>query len=199
MMGDLTTWLTAAGPMGMFVAAVLAGSVFPFSSEVVMMGLLSAGADPVGVLIWGTVGNVLGSVINYGIGRLLGREETTTRREQSNLFELPSREGGRRSQPTTRREQSNLFELPSREGGRRSQWIVKYAKVSPEKLERCRTYVSKYGAWAGLLAWIPLLGSLVTVAMGFMRTNPLWSFVTIATGKYLRYQIIVSAWLMAAE
>ena len=176
MMGDLTTWLTAAGPMGMFVAAVLAGSVFPFSSEVVMMGLLSAGADPVGVLIWGTVGNVLGSVINYGIGRLLGREETTTRREQS-----------------------NLFELPSREGGGRSQWIVKYAKVSPEKLERGRTYVSKYGAWAGLLAWIPLLGSLVTVAMGFMRTNPLWSFVTIATGKYLRYQIIVSAWLMAAE
>lgn len=152
MMGDLTTWLTAAGPMGMFVAAVLAGSVFPFSSEVVMMGLLSAGADPVGVLIWGTVGNVLGSVINYGIGRL-GREE----------------------------------------------WMVKYAKVSPEKLERGRTYVSKYGAWAGLLAWIPLLGSLVTVAMGFMRTNPLWSLVTIATGKYLRYQIIVSAWLMAAE
>ena len=157
MMGDLTTWLTAAGPMGMFVAAVLAGSVFPFSSEVVMMGLLSAGADPVGVLIWGTVGNVLGSVINYGIGRL------------------------------------------GSEGGRRSQWIVKYAKVSPEKLERGRTYVSKYGAWAGLLAWIPLLGSLVTVAMGFMRTNPLWSFVTIATGKYLRYQIIVLAWLMAAE
>ncbi|MGM9634057.1 MAG: YqaA family protein [Alloprevotella sp.] len=157
MMGDLTTWLTAAGPMGMFVAAVLAGSVFPFSSEVVMMGLLSAGADPVGVLIWGTVGNVLGSVINYGIGRL------------------------------------------GSEGGGRSQWMVKYAKVSPEKLERGRTYVSKYGAWAGLLAWIPLLGSLVTVAMGFMRTNPLWSFVTIATGKYLRYQIIVSAWLMAAE
>ncbi|MGN1354299.1 MAG: YqaA family protein [Alloprevotella sp.] len=173
MMADLTTWLTEAGPQGMFVAAILAGSVFPFSSEVVMMGLLSAGADPVGLLVWGTAGNVLGSAINYGLGRL-GSEASTPRREQS-----------------------NLFELPSREGGRRSQWMVKYAKVSPEKLERGRTYVSKYGAWAGLLAWIPLLGSVVTVAMGFMRTNLLWSFVTIATGKYLRYQIIVSAWLMA--
>lgn len=149
MMADLTTWLTEAGPQGMFVAAILAGSVFPFSSEVVMMGLLSAGADPVGLLVWGTAGNVLGSAINYGLGRL-GREE----------------------------------------------WMVKYAKVSPEKLERGRQYVDRYGPLAGFLAWIPLLGSVVTVAMGFMRTNPFWSFVTVATGKYLRYQIIISAWLM---
>lgn len=152
MMGDLTTWLTEAGPAGMFVSAILAGSVFPFSSEVVMMTLLSAGADPVSLLVWGTVGNVLGSVINYGLGRL-GREE----------------------------------------------WMVKYAKVSREKLDRGRRYVTRYGPLAGLLAWIPLLGSVVTVAMGFMRTNPLWSFVAIAFGKYLRYQIIISAWLMTAS
>ena len=152
MMGDLTTWLTEAGPAGMFVSAILAGSVFPFSSEVVMMTLLSAGADPVSLLVWGTVGNVLGSAINYGLGRL-GREE----------------------------------------------WMVKYAKVSREKLARGRRYVTRYGPLAGLLAWVPPLGSVVTVAMGFMRTNPLWSFVAIAFGKYLRYQIIISAWLMTAS
>ena len=117
-----------------------------------MMALLSAGADPVSLLVWGTVGNVLGSAINYGLGRL-GREE----------------------------------------------WMVKYAKVSREKLDRGRRHVTRYGPLAGLLAWIPLLGSVVTVAMGFMRTNPLWSFVAIAFGKYLRYQIIISAWLMTAS
>jgi membrane protein YqaA with SNARE-associated domain len=31
------------GPLGMFIAAFLAGSVVPFSSELVMLGLLATG------------------------------------------------------------------------------------------------------------------------------------------------------------
>lgn len=39
-----------------------------------MTALLAAGLDPVLLVIWGTVGNVLGSMFNYCIGRL-GRME----------------------------------------------------------------------------------------------------------------------------
>ena len=62
------------GPWGMFIAALLAGSILPFSSEAVMLALLAMGVNTWELIIWGTVGNVLGSVINYSIGRL-GRED----------------------------------------------------------------------------------------------------------------------------
>ena len=39
-----------------------------------MLGLLAAGADPVGLLIWGTIGNLLGGMFNYWIGTK-GKEE----------------------------------------------------------------------------------------------------------------------------
>lgn len=142
----LVTW----GPTGMFIAAFLAGSFFPFSSEVVMLALLGAGASPTSLLWWGTAGNVLGSLFNYGVGTL-GREE----------------------------------------------WITRWTKVSPEQLERGKAYVRRYGAWAGLLGWVPLLGSLVTVALGFMRVNIFASMCTIAIGKFVRYLVLVQLYLAA--
>ena len=62
------------GPFGMFLAAFLAGSFFPFSSEAVMLALLAMGLNPWELMLYGTAGNVLGSVFNYCVGRL-GKEE----------------------------------------------------------------------------------------------------------------------------
>lgn len=58
------------GPWGMLVAAFIAGSVFPFSSEAVMLAMLLAGTDPYEMLVAASVGNVLGSMFNYGVGRM---------------------------------------------------------------------------------------------------------------------------------
>lgn len=63
-------FLISYGYIGMFIAAFIAGSVFPFSSETVMAGLQLAGLQPLPLLVWGTIGNVAGSMFNYGIGRL---------------------------------------------------------------------------------------------------------------------------------
>lgn len=52
----------------MLIASFIAGSVFPWSSEAIMLGLLAAGLDPEGLIIYGTIGNVLGSMFNYWIG-----------------------------------------------------------------------------------------------------------------------------------
>lgn len=62
--------LINGGYWGMLVAAFLAGSIFPFSSEVVMVALEAAGLDPWKLIVYGTIGNVAGGFFNYGIGRL---------------------------------------------------------------------------------------------------------------------------------
>ena len=69
-MDALNEILINYGYVGILIASFLAASILPFSSEVVMVGLLAAGLDPVGLIVYGTVGNVAGSMFNYGIGRL---------------------------------------------------------------------------------------------------------------------------------
>ena len=52
----------------MLVSAFLAGSFFPFSSEVVMSGLAGCRTGPIQLVMYGSIGNVLGSMFNYGGG-----------------------------------------------------------------------------------------------------------------------------------
>ncbi len=69
-MDALIDILIGYGYWGMFVAAFLAGSFFPFSSEVVMVALNAAGLNGWQLIIYGTMGNVLGGIFNYCVGRL---------------------------------------------------------------------------------------------------------------------------------
>lgn len=66
----ITDFLINYGYVGMFFAAFLAGSFLPFSSEAVMVALLAAGLSPVQLVIYGTLGNTLGSMLNYCLGRM---------------------------------------------------------------------------------------------------------------------------------
>lgn len=59
------------GYLGMALASFLAGTFVPFSSEAVMGALLvTTGMDPLLTIISGTIGNVLGSMFNYYVGRI---------------------------------------------------------------------------------------------------------------------------------
>ncbi len=55
---------------GLFAASFLAATVFPFQSELVLVGLLLSGDYPwPALLAVATVGNVLGAVVNWALGR----------------------------------------------------------------------------------------------------------------------------------
>ena len=66
--------LISYGPWGMFIAAFLAGSILPFSSEVVMAALLAVGVDPWLLLLVASAGNTLGGVTCYYVGRMASPE-----------------------------------------------------------------------------------------------------------------------------
>lgn len=57
----------------MFTAALIAGTFLPFlpaSSELVLAGFLAAGeGQPASLVVAATAGNIIGSIINYFIGR----------------------------------------------------------------------------------------------------------------------------------
>ena len=137
-------FLTQYGYWGMFLAAFMAGSFFPFSSEAVIIALMATGLDPWILMIYGTVGNVLGSVVNYGIGRM-GKME----------------------------------------------WIEKYLHVKKKDLDKAQQFMAGRGAWTGFFAFLPVLGSAITIALGLMRSNIIITFIAITLGKIFRYIILI--------
>lgn len=61
----------------LFTAAFGAATILPFYSEVLVVGLLLAGREPVLVFLVATVGNTLGAVVNWWIGGALERWRET--------------------------------------------------------------------------------------------------------------------------
>lgn len=59
---------------GLFLAALVAATLLPAQSEAVLVGLLLTGTHPVWLLLAvATAGNVLGALVNWVIGRWIGR------------------------------------------------------------------------------------------------------------------------------
>lgn len=70
-METLNEFLIDYGYVGMAIAAFLSGSLVPISSEAVMAALLAmSDMDPWMTMISASIGNIGGSMFNYGLGRL---------------------------------------------------------------------------------------------------------------------------------
>lgn len=128
------------GYVGLFISALLAGSVFPFSSELVMVALVKVGLSPALCVLSATLGNTLGGLTCYYIGRL-GRTD----------------------------------------------WIEKYFKVKREKTDRMQHFLQGKGALMAFFAFLPFVGEAIAIALGFMRSNPALTVLSMFAGKLLRY------------
>jgi len=128
---------------GLFLATFLAGSILPFSSEVVLSGVLALeGINAWGCIAAATAGNFLGGMTCYWIGHF-GKIE----------------------------------------------WIEKYLKVKPEKLQKYLKYMHGKGSWMAVFTFVPVVGDLLAVTLGYMRANILVTALTMLIGKFLRYWI----------
>ena len=55
----------------LFSASFLAATILPFYSEVFLFALLRDGGDPFTLVLTATLGNTLGAVVNWALGRYL--------------------------------------------------------------------------------------------------------------------------------
>lgn len=132
--------LTDLGYWGLFIASFLAGTVVPFSSEVVLSALLVMGYDWKFSLFVATIGNFIGGQITYYTG-YLGKWT----------------------------------------------WVEKYFRVSKTKIEKSQQKVSRWGATAATLSFVPGLGNAIVLALGFLKIKPLECAVYMLMGKIVRY------------
>ncbi len=69
----------------------------------------------------------------------------------------------------------------------RWEWIEKWFKVKRETLEKQKVKIDKYGVWLALLAWIPIIGDVIAIALGFYRTRPWATMFLLFVGKFARF------------
>lgn len=143
-MDAIISLLISYGYWGMLFTAFVAGSIFPFSSEAVMTGLLAAGLEPWGLIVYGTIGNVMGGMLNYCVGRM-GKQE----------------------------------------------WIERYLHVKQKDMDRASRFMAGRGAWMGFFAFVPVIGSAITVVLGLMRANIPITIISMTIGKALRYWALI--------
>lgn len=75
----------------------------------------------------------------------------------------------------------------------RLDWIERYLHVSQKSLDKATRFMGGHGAWMGFFAFIPILGSAITICLGLMRANIAISITSITMGKFIRYVILAYA------
>ncbi len=134
------------GYPGLFIACLLAGSIVPFTSEVILITLVEVGLDPILCLLFATLGNTVGGMSCYYMGHL-GKIE----------------------------------------------WIEKYFKVKEEKLIKMQKFLQGKGALMAFFAFLPALGEVIAITLGFMRSNVWLTTISMFVGKLVRYILILLA------
>lgn len=145
-MDAISQFLIEWGYVGLFIAAMLAGSIVPFSSEIVMVALVKMGLDPTGCIIAGSLGNTLGGMTCYWMGHL-GKIE----------------------------------------------WIEKYFKVKKAKIEKMEAFLQGKGALMAFFTFLPAIGEVIAIALGFMRSNIWLTTFSMYMGKLIRYILLLLA------
>ena len=69
-------------------------------------------------------------------------------------------------------------------------WIYRLFHLRQDRLERAKKQIRRHGAWIGLLAWLPFLGSVITIALGLLRVSLWRSALTVTLGKVARYILL---------
>lgn len=131
------------GYIGLFVSSFLAATLLPVSSEIVFVSLVLAKFDAALCLIVATIGNWLGGMTNYYLGRM-GKKE----------------------------------------------WIEKYLKVSSKDILRMQKKLHNKGAYIAFFSFLPIVGDLIALTLGFMHANVYIVNLSLFFGKLTRYLIL---------
>ena len=148
----MVEFLQSYGLIGLFLGSFLAATVVPFSSEIILTGVLMAGVNPFEAFIVATAGNWAGGLTSYYVGHL------------------------------------GKWEL-----------IEKWFRVKEETLVRQKGRIEKYGSLIALITWMPVIGDVLAIALGFYRVNFTKSAIYMLLGRALRFASWISLYYVIGE
>ena len=70
------------------------------------------------------------------------------------------------------------------------QTVQRVFSISDKKMERADSLIQKYGYWAAVLSFMPIIGEAILVALGIMRVDKYKVAIVMAIGKFARYAFV---------
>ena len=68
--------------------------------------------------------------------------------------------------------------------------IEKYGKVKMEKIHAINPKLQKYGPFSALISFVPIIGDVLILGLGFFRISPRLTLLFMFIGKAARYWIL---------
>ncbi len=69
------------------------------------------------------------------------------------------------------------------------EWIEKWFRVKRDTLQKQKSRVDRWGALLALMTWLPFVGDVFAIALGFYRLNPWKCALYMFIGKAARFVI----------
>jgi membrane protein YqaA with SNARE-associated domain len=73
----------------------------------------------------------------------------------------------------------------------KTDWLEKYLKVEPAKIDRIQLRLKGKGAIMAFFSFLPVVGDLIAIALGYMRANVYIVNISMFAGKFARYAAIM--------
>ena len=70
------------------------------------------------------------------------------------------------------------------------EWLNKWFNISEDKITETTLKLQGKGALMGFFGFLPAIGDLILVALGYMRAKPTLVMISMTIGKFTRYVII---------
>jgi membrane protein YqaA with SNARE-associated domain len=131
----------------LFFLSLSAATLLPIGSEALLLYDLSQNYTPWLLFIFATLGNTLGSIINYFIG-LKGIS-----------------------------------------------FLIEKGYLTSDRLVSSKKLFKKYGAFALLLSWAPVIGDPITFVAGVLKFDFKWFVLLVLISKAMRYGVVIAVYL----
>jgi membrane protein YqaA with SNARE-associated domain len=73
------------------------------------------------------------------------------------------------------------------------EWIEKFLRINQAKAEKTKLFLQNKGSALAFFAFLPIVGDIIPLGLGLLRSKPIWVALFMAAGKLCRY--IVWAWI----
>jgi membrane protein YqaA with SNARE-associated domain len=121
----------------------MAATILPISSEALLTYYLHNNKSIMLLLIVAGLGNTLGSIVNYYIGK------------------------------------------------KGSEYLIKKEKISATRLHKSKDIFRKYGGYALLISWVPIIGDPLTLVAGMLYYDIKKFIIFVSISKFSRYVLII--------
>lgn len=69
------------------------------------------------------------------------------------------------------------------------EWLERWFHVKRETLEKQKSKIDRWGVWLALLTWLPFVGDVFAVGLGFYRLTPWKCALFMLVGKAARFLV----------